>query len=65
MNNKIMAGATLENIYGRLSACLALMRVAYADMDDHDPLCEAMYGVCDLMQSILKDFSADIEATTK
>ena len=62
MNDKIMAGKNLENVYMRLTACLAMFRVIHDDMDDCGDLCEAMYGACDLLQGILNDFEADMEA---
>ena len=62
MSNKIMAEKNLDNIYGRLSACLAMFYVIHADMDDCGDLCDAMYGACDLLKSIMRDFQADLEA---
>ena len=52
MSNIIMAEKNLDNIYGRLSACLAVFYVIHADMDDCGDLCDAMSGACDLLKSI-------------
>lgn len=49
MSNKIRAEKNLDNIYGRLSACLAMFYVIHTDMDQCDDLCDAMYGACDLL----------------
>lgn len=62
MNDKIMAGQNLQDIYDRLYGCLSMFRTIHTDMNDGNDTYYAMFGACSFLQSILKDFSADIES---
>lgn len=57
---KIMAGGKLDNIVGRLIHCRAVLDTLIMAMGD-DPLADAVAGVCDLLESICRDFQADID----
>ena len=61
MNDKIMAGQNLQDIYDRLYGCLSMFRTIHTDMNDNNDTYYAMFGACTLLQSILKDFSAHID----
>lgn len=65
MNDKIMAGGNLDNIVSRLDCCAALLRVLHASMGESggpDWLRNALAGACDLLETINRDFQADIDA---
>lgn len=59
--NLIMPGGNLENILSRLNAAHELFLLLHGCMGD-DPGSEAMYGACDLLRSIIKDFQADVDS---
>lgn len=61
MNDKIMAAGNLEDIVSRLTCCNALLFTVHMNMTDGH-ICNALGGVCDLLESICRDFRADIEA---
>lgn len=61
-HDKIMPGGNLDNIAGRLTACGAILHVIHAGMGSGGELSEALYGACGLLESICRDFQADIEA---
>ena len=60
MNDKIMVGGNLEEIYNRLQACHATFCIIQADIPDGTSS-RALCGACDLLECILRDFHADIE----
>ena len=60
-NDMIMAGGNLENIIGRLIHCRAVLDTLIMAMGD-DPLVGAVAGVCDLLDSISRDFQTDIDS---
>ena len=60
MNDKIMVGGNLEEIYNRLQACHATFCIIQADIPD-GTYSRALCGACDLLECILRDFHADIE----
>ena len=60
MYDKIMAGSNLDNIVGRLIRCHAVLDTIQKAMGD-DPLVDAVAGVCDLLDSISRDFQANID----
>lgn len=61
--DKVMPGQNLEDIMVRLTACGAVLRTIHADMSpESGDLCDAIYGACDLLNSICRDFQADIAA---
>ena len=63
MTDKIMAGGNLDNIVGRLTACTGLLHVIHANMPtDAGDLSEALYAACDLLETINRDFQADIDS---
>lgn len=59
--DKIMAGGNLDNIMSRLIYCGALLDVLIGAMGDND-MVDALAGVHDLLNSICRDFQADIDA---
>lgn len=59
--DKIMAGGNLENIMARLVYCSALLDVLIGAMGDNGMM-DALAGVHDLLNSINRDFRADIDA---
>ena len=62
MNDKIMAGGNLDDIVGRLTACIGLLHVIHANMPvDAGDLSESLYAACDLLECITRDFKADID----
>ena len=58
--NKIMAGENLDNIVGRLIRCRAVLDTLIMAVGD-DPLADTVAGVRDLLDSIIRDFQADID----
>ena len=51
----------LENIQDRLCNCLAVFRLIQSNMDSGSlEVSNAMQGACDLLDSILEDFTADL-----
>lgn len=60
IEDKIMAGGNLDNIVGRLIHCRAVLDTIQMAMGD-DSLVDAVAGVCDLLDSINRDFQADID----
>lgn len=63
--DKVMAGGNLDNIVLRLDCCAALLRVLHASLGENggpDGLCDALAGACDLLETINRDFQADIDA---
>lgn len=59
--DKIMAGGNLENIMSRLVYCNALLDALVGAMGDNS-MADALAGVHDLLNSINRDFQADIDA---
>jgi len=59
--DKIMAGGDLDNIIARLIYCEALLDALIGAMGD-DCMVDALSGVQDLLNSICRDFQADIDA---
>ena len=62
--DKIMAGGNLDNIMHRLDACLSVMIVVHNELsaEGTTDTSDALYGACDLLRAILRDFQADIDA---
>ena len=58
--DKIMAGGNLDNIMARLIYCGALLDALIGAMDDNG-MVDALSGVHDLLNSICRDFQADID----
>jgi len=58
--DKIIPGGSLDNIVGRLIHCRAVLDTIQMAMGD-DPLVDTIAGVCDLLDSINRDFQADID----
>lgn len=58
--DKIVAGGNLENIMSRLIYCGALLDALIAAMSDNS-MADALAGVHDLLNSICRDFQADID----
>lgn len=61
LNDKIMAGVNLQNIVTRLTYCCVLLKIVHGNMESGDIRASAIGGVSDLLESICKDFRADIE----
>ncbi len=61
MNDKIMAGGNLDNIVARLTYCGALLDALIGAMDDNR-MVDALAGAHDLLNSICRDFQADIDS---
>ena len=61
-HDKIISEGNLDSIAGRLTACGAILHVIHTGMGSSGDLSEALYGACDLLESICRDFLADIEA---
>lgn len=59
--NLIMPEGSLEDILARLGYVLSLFYLIHGYLDESD-LADPMYGACDLLRSIIKDFQADVEA---
>lgn len=60
--DKIMAGGNLENIAARLTYCGALLDALIGAMGENS-MVDALSGVHDLLNSICRDFQADIDGT--
>lgn len=60
-HNLIMSEGNLEDILARLSYALDLFRLIHGHLDESD-VSDPMYGACDLLRSIIKDFEADVNA---
>lgn len=60
IEDKIMAGGNLDNIVARLTYCGALLDALIAAMGDNK-MVDALSGVHDLLNSICRDFQADID----
>lgn len=62
MNQKLlMPAGNINDIAGRLTSCAAILHIIHAGIDDKGDLCDALYGACDLLESITKDLQADID----
>ncbi len=61
-HDKIMAGKNLEDIMARLTGCLALLRLLRGASDPGKIPGDAINGVRDLLEMIIRDFQADIDA---
>ena len=59
--DKIMAGGSLDDIVGRLTCCHAVLDVIRMDMEA-EKVADAIAGACDLLNSIIRDFQADIDS---
>lgn len=59
--DKIMAEGNPDNIMGRLICCCALLDTLIGAMGDNG-MVDALAGVHDLLNSICRDFRADIES---
>lgn len=64
MDNTIgMDRANLYDVRARLIACVAVLNVIHQMGDkDQAAACEAMYGAYSLLDSIVRDFGADIDS---
>lgn len=62
MNDKIMAGGNLENTVNRLTGCRILLYILAEQAECSETPTEALQSVADLLESICKDFQADIDA---
>ncbi len=62
MTNKIMNGDRLDNTLGRLICCAAVFNVLHADMAGGDICVDALAGAVDLLETITRDFEADMKA---
>ncbi len=60
-HNLIIPEGNLEDILARLSYALDLFRLIHGHLDETD-VSDPMYGACDLMRRIIKDFEADVNA---
>jgi len=60
--DKIMAGGNLENIMDRLNGCRAVLYALYEIAGTSAVSENALYGACDLLEMICRDFQADIDA---
>ena len=66
MNKKLLRPAgNINDIAGRLTSCAAMLHVIHAGLDDAGDLCDALYGACDFLESIIKDLRADIDHAEK
>lgn len=61
MTAKIMSAGNLDNIVGRLTACIGLLHVIAPGLADAGDLSESLYAACDLLECITRDFKADID----
>lgn len=59
---KIMGEGNLENIMTRLIGCRALLCLLCEDAMVKAVSAEALSGVCDLLETICRDFRADIDS---
>ncbi|MCM1234385.1 MAG: hypothetical protein NC489_30155 [Ruminococcus flavefaciens] len=57
----ILTVGNLEDITLRLNSCRALFRTLHAEAERGSLSAEALYGACDLLDSICRDFEADID----
>ncbi|MDE7245112.1 MAG: hypothetical protein K2O18_14225 [Oscillospiraceae bacterium] len=62
MNDKIMAGGNLDNIADRLTCGVSLVCMLCEVVGTSSITEEALRGVGDLFESIVRDFRADIAA---
>ena len=60
-HNLIMPEDNLEYILTRLACALDLFLLIQGHLDGTD-VSDPMYGACDLLRSIIKDFEADVNA---
>lgn len=63
MFDKIMARQNLDDIILRLDCCAALLWMIHANMGEEcgrDGLCDALAGACYLLETVTRDFLADI-----
>lgn len=60
--DKIMAGGNLENIVSRLTGCQLLLCILVESAEYSTTRVEVLQGVADLLESICRDFQADIDA---
>lgn len=61
INDKIMAGSSLENVVTRLKGCLALLWVLHASSGASSIPEDAINGVCDLLETICRDFQTVVD----
>lgn len=59
---KIVAGGSLENIMGRLNGLLALLYLLHESAEANCISEDAVGGLCDLLETICRDFQAGIDA---
>jgi len=62
MKGKIMTADNLEDITNRLAGCRALLYMLHEAAEVSVISCGALGGVSDLLDSICRDFQADIDA---
>lgn len=60
--DKIMAGGNLDDIMCRLTCCRSVFGVIHERIASGENCTDALYGACDLLGSICRDFQADIDA---
>ena len=60
--DRIMAGGNLDNIMTRLNGCRALLCLLHKSAGVSAISADAINGVCDLLDTICRDFQADIDA---
>lgn len=63
MKDKIMRMDDLDNIAGRLSGCIAMLVIVHANLAGDNNIAEALYGCIDLLESISRDFDADVASS--
>ena len=59
--DKIMAGDNLENIVSRLTGCRLLLCILTDQAECSTPPTEVLQSVANLLESICRDFQADID----
>lgn len=65
MNDKIMAGGNLDDIVTRLSCCHSMLTTLWMTMAErgvNGTWTDALCGCADLLNSINRDFEADINS---
>lgn len=60
--DKIMAGGNLENIMSRLKGCRLLLCILTEHAECSETPSEVLQSAADLLESICRDFQADIDA---
>ena len=58
---KIMTVDSLDSHMARLDGCRAVLDVIHANLANGENCPDALYGACDLLESICRDFQAVID----